>query len=99
MVKDIKVVNTNVQILLVQSDGRGLVISISNHYRGPGILNHKLIEFDAIIENLFYSGDKPPYMTWEKLKLMLNDAYLVAANHGEQHNNRDKLCKLLTKRI
>ena len=44
LIKDSQVRNTNVKIFLVQSGGRGLVITIDTYYRGQGILNHELIE-------------------------------------------------------
>ena len=44
LIKDSQVRNTNVKIFLVQSGGRGLVITIDTYYRGQEILNHELIE-------------------------------------------------------
>ena len=66
-------------------------MEISTNYRGQGILNDGLILSDAINDKLFYLGDKPPHMIWEKFKLKLNNTYLVATRNGVQHNDNRNL--------
>ena len=63
------------------------------------ILNHKLIEPDTIIDNFLFFVEKSPHITWDKFNLVINNAYLVIANHGVKHYDRQRFCTFLTKSI
>ena len=50
-----------------ERDGRINWMALKEHYEGVGIHAFDIIEAEAILTDLFFSGEKFPHMYWEKL--------------------------------
>ena len=51
--------------------------ALKEHYEGVGIHSFGIIEADSILANLYYIGEKPPHMYWEKFEKQLTHAFAV----------------------
>ena len=58
-------------------NGRTDCMALKEHYEGVGVYAFDITEADAIITDLFYSGEKFPHMYWEKFKQRLNHAFTI----------------------
>ena len=80
-------------------NGRTDWMALKEHYEGVGIHAFDIIEAEAIITDLFYSGEKFPHMYWEKFEQRLTHAFTVYAKveGGQVHSQNMKLRILLNK--
>ena len=55
-----------------QDNGRIAFETLVTRFEGTGALAHDLIDAEATIKALYYSGEKPPKMDWDKFKKIWN---------------------------
>ena len=68
-----------------ERNGRIDWMALKEHYEGVGIYSFDIIESEAILTDLFYSGEKFPHMHWEKFEQHLTHAFTVYAEvEGEK---------------
>lgn len=88
-----------VQSVTDQNDGRGMFRALHQHYAGSGIYANETRRAEEIIKNLFYSGEKPPHMYWDKFKRELLWAYATIDKVERRvvYSNEQKLRQLTQK--
>ena len=67
-----------------EHNGRLDYIALRNHYAGIGIMALNVTKAERIIESIFYTGEKPPTMYWDKFETELTWAF----NTMDKHENR-----------
>ena len=67
--------NAKIQSIVDQNDGRLMFTTLSEHYVGSGLFANDITRANSIIETIFYTGEKPPHMWWDKFKADLEWAY------------------------
>ena len=70
-----------VKALNTRTDGRMVYFAIKKHFEGEGMMQLKVQKAEAIIKNLFYSGEKKPHMWWQKFEQDLQGAYATLDKH------------------
>ena len=79
-------------------DGRIDWIALKEHYEGVGIHAFDIHEAEAIIQDLYYSGEKYPHMYWEKFEQRLTYAFTTCEKvEGSVYTQNMKIRKLLQK--
>lgn len=71
-----------IQALNTTTDGRAAYLALKIFYEGEGLLATDIMEAKRTLTELFYNGEKKPYMWWTKFEQMLNKAY-AAYNKAE----------------
>ena len=84
-----------------ETDGRVAFQALVTRFEGTGALAVDLIAAESVIENLYYSGEKPPQMDWDTFEKDLKHAYAIVDRRSNRvvHDDQQKLRTLLTKRI
>ena len=84
-----------------QDDGRMAYLSMVSRFEGVGALSVELLEAEKVIKDLFYSGEKPPTMYWEKFEKDLKYSYAIIDRRAGQivHDDESKLRSLVNERI
>ena len=88
-----------IQNLAQYNDGCRDFIALKEHYEGVGVHSKDITKAVDIIDNLYYSGEKPPHMWWDEFMKELNwafDTYDIKENRIV-HSNEMKLRILLKK--
>ena len=79
-------------------DGRIDWFALKEHYEGVGIHAFDIHEAEAIIQDLYYSGEKYPHMYWEKFEQRLTHAFTTCEKvEGNVYTQNMKIRKLLQK--
>jgi hypothetical protein len=90
--------NAKIQSIVDQNDGRLMYTTLRDHYVGSGLFANDITRANTIIETIFYTGEKPPHMWWDKFKADLKWAYnkiQTKATVGRiVYTEEDKLRKL-----
>jgi hypothetical protein len=90
--------NAKIQSIVDQNDGRLMYTTLRDHYVGSGLFANDITRANTIIETIFYTGEKPPHMWWDKFKADLEWAYnkiQTKATVGRiVYTEEDKLRKL-----
>jgi hypothetical protein len=61
--------NAKIQSIVDQNNGRLMFTTLRDHYVGSGLFaNDITCRANTIIEMIFYTGEKPPHMWWDKFK-------------------------------
>lgn len=94
---------TKIQTLDDPTNGRAVYQTLHETYAGQGIFAIDLAEAESYIENLYYNGEKRPYMWWARFEQKLKWAYAVIDREEGQgrpvYSDARKIKKLLEKRI
>ena len=64
-----------IQLCAVSNDGRMDFEALHNHYEGVGVHGKDITKAVDIIDNLYYSGKKPPHMWWDEFEKELEWAF------------------------
>lgn len=64
-----------VQALNTTTDGRAAYMALKTFYEGEGLMAVDIVEAKRTLQELFYNGEKKPFMWWTKFEQMLNKAY------------------------
>ena len=80
-------------------DGRTDWLSLKEHYEGVGVYAFDVTEADAIITDLFYSGEKFPHMYWEKFEQRLNHAFTIYQKAEETNYTQNMKLRILLNKI
>jgi Reverse transcriptase (RNA-dependent DNA polymerase) len=90
--------NAKIQSIMDQNNGRLMFTTLRDHYVGSGLFANDITRATNIIETIFYTGEKPPHMWWDKFKADLEWAYnkiQTKATLGRVvYTEEDKLRKL-----
>jgi hypothetical protein len=90
--------NAKIQSIVDQNDGRLMFTTLSEHYVGSGLFANDITRANSIIETIFYTGEKPPHMWWDKFKADLEWAYNKVQSKATPgrivYTEEDKLRKL-----
>lgn len=90
--------NAKIQSIVDQNNGRLMYTTLSDHYVGTGLFANDITRANTIIETIFYTGEKPPHMWWDKFKADLEWAYNKVQTKAAQgrivYTEEDKLRKL-----
>ena len=83
-----------------QKNGRSDINSLKNHYKGVGVHAINIIKADKVLNDLFYSGEKPPHMWWDKFERQLTDAFNAHDRHEGRmvHSEYQKL-RILNRKV
>lgn len=81
------------------SDGRSDYLALRNHYEGVGVHALDITKAEDILDNLYYSGEKPPHMWWDEFEKELDWAYNTydTKEQRQVHSNEMKLRTLMSK--
>ena len=60
-----------------ESNGRVAYQALVTRFEGTGALAVDLVAAESVIENLYYSGEKPPQMDWTTFEKNLKHAYAI----------------------
>jgi len=92
-------VESKIQALNNQRDGRSAFMTLKDHYEGTGLNAVDIINADKILAKLHYSGEKPPYMTWTDFERQLRAAYAAYDRREKRvvHSNEMRLRTLMEK--
>ena len=82
------------------NNGRADMDALVSHYEGTGINATIVSEAEKEIDTLHYTGEKRPYMWWEKFELRLTKAFATIdkAEGRTVYSDRQKL-RLLQKKV
>jgi hypothetical protein len=90
--------NAKIQSIVDQNNGRLMFTTLRDHYVGSGLFANDITRATNTIETIFYTGEKPPHMWWDKFKADLEWAYnkiQTKATLGRVvYTEEDKLRKL-----
>ena len=84
-----------------ETNGRVAYQALVTRFEGTGALAIDLVAAESVIENLYYSGEKPPQMDWTKFEKDLKHAYAIVDRRKQRvvYDDEQKLRSLVTKRI
>ena len=84
-----------------ESNGRVAYQALATRFEGTGALAIDLVAAESVIENLYYSGEKPPQMDWTTFEKNLKHAYAIVDRRKQRivYDDEQKLRSLITKRI
>ena len=57
------------------NNGRLDFTALKDHYEGVGVHAVNVVKADKVLNDLFYSGEKPPHMWWDEFERQLTDAF------------------------
>ena len=85
----------------IESNGRVAYQVIATRFEGTGALAVDLVEAESVVENLNYSGEKPPQMDWTTFEKNLKHAYAIVDRRNGRivYDDEQKLRSLITKRM
>jgi hypothetical protein len=86
-------------ITSAHSDGRSMFQALDAYYLGVGIFALETTEAERVLDQLFYQGEKQPYMWWDEFERQLTHAYAtIDKKEGRQvYSNGMKLRTLCQK--
>ena len=67
-----------------ESNGRIAYQALVTRFEGTGALAVDLVAAESVIENLYYSGEKPPQMDWTTFEKNLKHAYVIVDRRNGQ---------------
>ena len=79
--------------------GRTDWMALKEHYEGVGVYAFDVTEADAIIADLFYSGEKFPHMYWEKFEQRLNHAFTIYQKAEETIYTQNMKIRILLNKV
>ena len=84
-----------------ESNGRVAYQALATRFEGTGALAIDLVAAESVIENLYYSGEKPPQMDWTTFEKNLKHAYAIVDRRKQRivYDDEQTLRSLITKRI
>lgn len=82
-----------------KQNGRRAFVTLKDHYEDTGLYANEIANADHILENLFYSSEKPPHMDWTDFECQLNGAFAALDKHEGRavYSNEMKLRLLMSK--
>ena len=83
-----------------QKNGRSDINALKNHYEGVGVHAINFVKADKVLNDLFYSGEKPPHMWWDEFERQLTDAFNTYDRHEGRmvHSEYQKL-RILNRKV
>ena len=84
-----------------QDNGRDAYMAMVQRFEGVGALAVDLLDAEKVVRELFYGGEKPPTMYWDKFEKDLKHAYAVIDKKARRvvHDDPAKLRSLVNERI
>ena len=88
-----------VKALNTTNDGRGAISKLRTLYLGEGMMQTSIVNAQQTLNKLFYGGEKPPHIWWDKFEQELLKAYaIIDKDAGRQvHTDDYKLRDLQAK--
>ena len=80
-------------------NGRTDWTALKEHYEGVGVYAFDVTEADAILADLFYSGEKFPHMYWEKFEQRLTHAFIIYQKAEETNYTQNMKLRILLSKI
>lgn len=76
-----------------ESCGRAAYMAMVKRFEGVGAMSSDLIDAEGVVRELFYSGEKPPTMFWDKFEKELKQAYSIIDRRANRivHDDEDRL--------
>ena len=75
MISGNETTEAKIQNLAQYNDGLRDFIALKEHYEGVGVHSKDITKAVDIIDNLYYSGEKPPHMWWDEFEKELEWAF------------------------
>ena len=76
-----------------ENDGREAYLALAARFEGVGALSIELMDAEKTVKDLYYSGEKPPTMFWDKFEKELKYAYAMVDKRVQRvvYDNATKL--------
>ena len=65
---------------VLAQDRRTDYIKLKDHYEGVRVYTHDIMEADCILSSVYYAGEKPLTMYWDKFKRQLTNTFDTYTN-------------------
>ena len=82
-------------------DGREAYLAMVARFEGVGAMGNDILDAEKVVKTLYYSGEKPPTMYWQKFEKDLKYAYAIVDRRAQRvvHDDESKLRSLVNERI
>ena len=82
------------------NNGRMDFIALRDFYEGVGVNARATLSTEADLQDMFYAGEKPPHMWWDKFEIRLTNTFAVVDKEaGRQVLTDEMKVRLLNKKV
>ena len=74
-----------------ENNGRLDFVALRDFYEGVGATTRATLSAEADLQEMFYTGKKPPHMWWDEFEIMLTNAFAVVDKEAGRQVNMDEM--------